>query len=56
VYSAKLKVAVKRTTAAATIVVANVFFMIRYLLGNVSIYLYINEISVPGFQKKQRRL
>jgi hypothetical protein len=41
-YSAKLKVAVKRTTAAATNVVANVFFMICYLLGNV----FISETQI----------
>ena len=55
-YSAKLKVAVKRTTAAATIVVANVFFMICYLLGNVFICLYTNEIIVPNFKINKNTL
>jgi hypothetical protein len=53
VYSAKLKVAVKRTIAAAAIIVANVFFMICYLLGNVFICFYTNEICVPDFQKNK---
>jgi hypothetical protein len=48
--SAKLKVAVKRITAAATSVVANVFFVICYLLGNVFICLYTNDICVPNFK------
>jgi hypothetical protein len=30
-YPAKLNVAVRRTTAAATVIVPKVFFMIRYL-------------------------
>jgi hypothetical protein len=55
-YSAKLKVAVKRTTATATIVVANVFFMICYLLGNVFICLYVNENTVPDFKNKQKNI
>jgi hypothetical protein len=52
-YSAKLKVAVKRITAAVTMIVPNVFFMICYLLwGNLLICLYITEIIVPGFKNK----
>src|SRR5664280_2395231 len=38
-YSAKLKVAVKRITAAAAIIVPNVFFMIGYLLEGNLFYL-----------------
>jgi hypothetical protein len=49
-YSANPKVAVKRITAAATMVVANVFFMICYLLEDNLLHLPVfNEKNVPNY-------